>query len=88
MTLSAEAITKTPAKWGEGPVWWDNRLFYVDIEGHRLCAVDPSSGEEWDWAVGERIGCAVPRVGGGFIYAGDTGFHTLDLASGEKAAVT
>ncbi len=22
------------SKWGEGPIWWNNSLYYVDIENH------------------------------------------------------
>ncbi|MFP4167049.1 MAG: SMP-30/gluconolactonase/LRE family protein, partial [Opitutales bacterium] len=71
--------------WGEGPVWWDERLLYVDIEGHRLVRLDPETGVETVWDVGERIGCVVPRTTGGYVYAGDAGINTFNPATGEKA---
>ena len=70
------------AQWGEGPVWWRGWLYYVDIEGCRVVAYDPRSGEEKWWEIGERVGTVVPREGGGLMIAGDSGFGFLDLESG------
>ena len=39
------------AQWGEGPIWWENRLLYVDIEAHQLLEYDPSSKRESSWNV-------------------------------------
>ena len=27
------------AQWGEGPIWWENRLLYVDIEAQSATGV-------------------------------------------------
>jgi len=72
------------SQWGEGPIWWDNTLLYVDIEGHDLVRLDPATGEETAWTVGERIGTVVPRASGGVVYAGDNGIIAFDPASGTK----
>ncbi len=82
-----EAVGTNVAKWGEGPVWWQDRLYYVDIEGHRVCSYDPATGEETACEIGERVGFVVPRAGGGFVIGGDTGLHFLDIATGEKTAI-
>ena len=66
------------AKWGEGPIWWQSRLYYVDIEGHCVISFDPKTGEEEVLPVGERVGTVVPRARGGLVIAGDTGFQLLD----------
>ena len=39
---------------------------------------DPESGKETILPVGERVGTVVPRLRGGLVIAGDTGFHLLD----------
>ena len=75
------------AKWGEGPVWWQEALYYVDIEGHCVVRFDPATGEEKIFPVGERVGTIVPREQGGFVIAGDTGFHLLDEEGNLKAIV-
>lgn len=75
------------AQWGEGPIWHEGRLVYVDIEKHCVISVDPQSGEEKFYAVGQRVGTVVPRESGGFVIAGDDGFFFLDLESGALEAI-
>lgn len=72
-----ETVGSYRAQWGEGPLWWKDSLLYVDIEGHRVVRFNPATGEERIWEVGERVGTIVPREAGGFVIAGDTGFHFL-----------
>ena len=66
------------AKWGEGPIWWQDALYYVDIEGHNVIRFNPATGEEKIFPVGERVGLVVPRKDGGMVIAGDTGFQLMD----------
>lgn len=75
------------SKWGEGPIWWENSLYYVDIEGHKVIRFDPDTGEEKVWGVGERVGTVVPREAGGLVIAGDSGFHFLDTDSGQTTPI-
>lgn len=78
------------AQWGEGPIWWQGNLIYVDIEKRCVLAVDPRTGDERIWDVGAtvgRVGTVVPRQGGGFVVAGDTGLHFFDPESGETAPI-
>lgn len=82
--LTIQTIGTRTSKWGEGPIWWNDQLIYVDIENHTLITLDPDSGEEQTWDVGERIGTVVPRINGGYLYAGDTGILAFDPASGAK----
>lgn len=70
------------AQWGEGPIWWKDCLYYVDIEKHLVLRFDPNSGEETQWDVGQRVGTVVPRQGGGLLCAGDDGFFFLDTDNG------
>lgn len=79
-----ETAGENVSKWGEGPVWHAGVLWYVDIEGHRVCSYDPSTGKEQDWNVGERVGLVVPRAEGGHLIAGDSGIVGIDLDSGER----
>jgi len=80
MAIKAELIGEYRAQWGEGPIWHEERLLYVDIEGHRVVEFDPGSGQEKVIEAGERVGTVVPRAKGGLVIAGDHGFSFLDEA--------
>ena len=62
--LTLQTIGTRTSKWGEGPIWWQDQLIYVDIEAHTLIRLDPETGTEQTWNVGERIGTVVPRASG------------------------
>ncbi|WP_373485860.1 SMP-30/gluconolactonase/LRE family protein [Acetobacterium malicum] len=76
--VTVEPIGNIQCKWGEGPIWWQNALYFVDIEGHRVHRFDPADGSDRSWNVGERVGTVVPRESGGLVIAGDHGLHFLD----------
>lgn len=77
-------IGKQVSQWGEGPIWWNNHLLYVDINGKQLIKLDPETAEETVWDIGERIGTVVPTEGNDLLYAGDTGYVRFNPATGEK----
>lgn len=80
--ILAEPVGKTRCQWGEGPIFWREHLYYVDIEGHAVHRYHPETGEETSWPVGERVGTVVPRESGGLVIAGDSGFAFLDEETG------
>ena len=80
--IQIEPIGNIRSQWGEGPVWWQGVLYYVDIEGHQVHRYDPADGSEKSWNVGERVGTVVPRESGGLIIAGDHGISLLDTETG------
>jgi sugar lactone lactonase YvrE len=87
-TLRAKTIGKQISQWGEGPIWWGNSLFYVDIAGNKLLRLNPETSEESMWDVGERIGTIVPcKNDDEVIYAGDTGYVRFNLKTGSKTAL-
>ena len=83
-SISINPIGSQISKWGEGPIYWQDHLVYVDIEGHSLISLDPKAGTEKIWEMGERIGTVVPRVSGGFMCAGDSGIYSFDPQTGDK----
>ncbi len=85
--ITIEPIGNIRCQWGEGPIWWQNALFFVDIEGHQVHRFDPTSGEIRSWDAGERVGTVVPRESGGLVIAGDSGLHFLDMESGQLTAI-
>ena len=60
--LKINTVGSRSSKWGEGPIYWDNHLLYVDIEGHSLIRLNPETQEEEIWEMGERIGTVVPTL--------------------------
>ena len=84
MTEAAPEVA-APALLGEGPVWDARRreLIWVDIERGLVHRRTPD-GAERSLDVGQPVGCAVPRAGGGLALALRDGFALLP-ASGGKA---
>ena len=80
--IRIEPVGTIRSQWGEGPVWWQGGLYYVDIEGHQVHRYDPADGSEKSWDVGERVGTVVPRESGGLVIAGDHGISLLDTETG------
>lgn len=80
--IRTEPVGQTRCQWGEGPIWWQGALFYVDIEGKRVHRYDPADGSEQSWDVGQRVGTVVPRESGGLVIAGDHGIQFLDPETG------
>lgn len=87
-TPTIQTIGNATSQWGEGPIWWGAHLYYVDIKGHKLRRLEPESGDETEWDVGERIGTVVPtEQDDEVIYAGDTGYVRFNLKTGEKTVL-
>ncbi len=86
-SISIKPIGSRISKWGEGPIFWNDHLLYVDIEGHALISLDPKTETEKVWEIGERIGTVVPRQSGGFVCAGDSGIYSFDPVTGEKKSM-
>ena len=85
--VKPEPISNHVSVWGEGPIWHQDRLIYVDIESHKILAFTPATGEEKIWNVGQRVGTVVPRVQGGLVWAGDDGFFFLDEDTGVSTPI-
>jgi sugar lactone lactonase YvrE len=86
-SISIKPIGSRISKWGEGPIFWNDHLLYVDIEGHALISLDPKTETEKVWEIGERIGTVVPRQTGGFVCAGDSGIYSFDPVTGDKKSM-
>lgn len=91
---SIEIAGSYRAQWGEGPIWWNNRLLYVDIEGKHLLEYDPVNNTESSWDVSAsigRIGTVVPRANAGpegrLVVAGDTGIHFFNQETNHSTAI-
>ena len=85
--ISIQPIGSHVSTWGEGPIFHQGHLLYVDIEGHTLIRLNPENGNEETWQMGERIGTVVPRAMGGVLCAGDSGIYSFDPETGKKEII-
>mgnify|MGYP006107393573 FL=1 len=83
-SISIQPVGSRVSQWGEGPIFWDDHLIYVDIEGHTLIRLNGETGNEETWEMSERIGTVVPMKDGSFLCAGDSGIYSFDPGSGNK----
>ena len=65
---------------GESPRWngADGRLYWVDIDAHRIHRTDPATGVDEVMQLGGPVGCIAPRTGGGLIAGLKDGCALID----------
>lgn len=65
---------------GESPRWHaaEARLYWVDIDAHRIHRTDPATGETETMQLDGPVGCVAPRVGGGLIAGLKDGCALID----------
>lgn len=80
---AGEPLTDARCELGEGPIWWGDRLAYIDIVGKAAHIFDPASGEDRRIALPEMPGAIVPRQGGGWMLASQRGYARFDDAAGD-----
>jgi sugar lactone lactonase YvrE len=80
-----EVVLDIRASVGEGPVWDDrtNTLVWVDIMSNSVHIFDPASGHDRAIDVGQPVGAAGLREGGGLVLALRDGFAVLDKDFGD-----
>ena len=80
----ADVILEAHADVGEGPTW-DERgdvLIWVDIMGKAVHVYDPATGKDRSVDVGQPVGAAGLRQGGGLVLALQDGFGVVDSGFG------
>jgi sugar lactone lactonase YvrE len=82
MGKRAELVLDARAEIGEGAIWYDHILYWVDIPPGKVFAYDPATGANREMAVGQMVGTVVPREQGGLALAVEEGFALLDLETG------
>lgn len=86
--IRRDVISAVRCQWGEGPLWWRDALYFVDIEGHAIHRYDPETGKLSSWDAGQRVGFIVPRSGEGFVVGGDNGLFFFHEADGTFIPIT
>lgn len=77
MSQEPEVAVHTSPRHGEGPVWWEGVLYWVDIAGSTVHRYDPATDQDTATPVGQPVGALVPRAGGGLVLALRDGFAEL-----------
>ena len=82
--IEAECVFHNKAVLGEGALWSqrEQRLFWIDIERHKVFRFEPGSRENAEVDVGQQVGTVTEQVGGGLIAALNDGVYQLDFATG------
>lgn len=84
MTFSVTRLLDCRNELGESPVWdgEHNRLFWVDINGKAIHALELASGQHRSWPVPGRVGAIGRCVSGRLVAAIENTIQFLDLDSG------
>ncbi|QHQ37136.1 SMP-30/gluconolactonase/LRE family protein [Algicella marina] len=69
---------------GEGPLWADDRLYFFDILGKTLHALDGTGQDLTSWSMGEHASAAGRCREGGLIIASETSLSHFDPATGGR----
>lgn len=88
--MQIEVVIDVKTTLGEGPLWDvdQQRLYFIDSFDGRIfrCTADGTEVRSWD--LPGKIGSMALRIDGqGAICALETGFHTLDFATGETTLI-
>lgn len=82
-SIDAELLLDARAALGEGALWDSRRqrLLWVDIQGHTVHLLNPSSAEDEAIDVGQMVATVVPRTRGGLMLGLQHGVAALDLST-------
>ncbi len=86
--MTPTCIWPLAAKLGEGPLWWDDALWFTDIKLQKIHRLDPATGQKTSWDAPSQIGFVAPVRDGGFIAGMQSGLHRFDPATGGFALLT
>ncbi|HEX8645245.1 MAG TPA: SMP-30/gluconolactonase/LRE family protein [Allosphingosinicella sp.] len=81
----ARCVWEVGAELGEGPVWTDGALWFVDIKKRKIYRLRGEERRCWD--APEPIGFLLPVESGGFVAGLQSGLHGFDPESGAFSLV-
>ena len=77
-----ECVLQSACELGEGPVWRDGAVWFVDIKGLRIHCYEPETGAAFSWMAPAQPGFIAPTATGGWIAGLKTGLHRFDSRTG------
>jgi sugar lactone lactonase YvrE len=81
-SATPECIWPVAAELGEGPLWWDEAVWFVDIKQDRIHRYDPLHGTDKSWNTPAAPGFLAPLKGGKFIAGTKAGLHVFTPDTG------
>jgi len=81
VTEAPVCVWRLEAALGEGPVWIDGALWFVDIKAHQVHRFVPSTGERRSWLAPAQVGFVLPASDGKFIAGLQGGLSLFDPGS-------
>lgn len=87
MDPGPKSVWAVAAELGEGPIWIDEALWFVDIKKKQLHCFDPGTGSKRSWTAPEQVGFVVPRARGGLIVGLQSGLWSFDPEAGSFAPI-
>jgi xylono-1,5-lactonase len=82
-----ECIWPLAAELGEGPLWWNGTIWFVDIKQDRIHCFDPVRGTGKSWNTPSAPGFLVPLKGGKFIAGTKTGLQIFTPDAGRFVGI-
>lgn len=77
--MHISVVNEHVAQWGEGAIWIEDRLYYVDIEGKGLLSCKADGTDLKHLETGFKPATLVPRTkDGGFLCGGEGGIYAWD----------
>ena len=85
LKLNIECVLEAHNALGESPVWCarEQVLYWVDIHNSRVHQWSPTSGKSQSWLMPSQVGSIGLSENGRVVAALKSGFHLLDIESGE-----
>ena len=78
-----ECVWPLAAELGEGPLWWNNVLWFTDIKQDRIHGFDPRTHQGRSWEAPMAPGFLAPCRSGGFLVGAKLGLFHFDPESGD-----
>ena len=83
MTGTPVSICDLHATLGEGPVWIDPALWFVDIKQYKVHRFDPVGGALASWEAPRQVGWILPAEDGKLVAGLEDGIYRFDPGSGD-----
>ena len=85
MSGEPRSVWNLGAELGEGPLWFDGALWFVDIKKQQVHRFEPVTGDRNSWPAPEQVGFIAPRQTGGFVAGLQSGLFRFDPTDGSFA---
>ena len=82
MTVTPECVWDLKCQLGEGPIWFDGAVWFVDIKRDAIHRLTPATGATKTFATPPMPGFIVPHKSGGFVVGLQAGLHRFDPNTG------